>query len=224
MVALDAATGAEKWTWTGDGPGYASPIIVEIAGKRQVITQSQKNIVGIWEDNGSLLWKIPFDTEYVQNIVTPVVYNDLLIFSGINKGVFAVRIGWKENKWVTETVWQNKEVSMYMNSPLLSGNLLFGMSHKNKGQFFCLDVANGGKTLWTGDPRQGENAAMLIAGNTIFSLTNDAELIVTSAAAKGASVIKKYKVADSPTWAHPAISGRRILIKDENSLALFSLE
>jgi len=223
MVALDAATGAEKWTWTEDGPGYASPIIVEIAGKRQIVTQSQKNIIGIWEDTGGLLWKIPFETEYVQNIVTPIVYNDTLIFSGINKGVFAVRVGWKENKWVTETVWQNKEVAMYMNSPVLSGNLLFGLSHKNKGQFFCLDAATG-KTLWTGDPRQGENAAMLIAGSTLFSLTNDGELIVTNAAAKGATVLKKYKVADSATWAHPAISGNRILVKDETSLALLSLE
>ena len=222
LVALDAATGTEKWAWTGDGPGYASPIAVEIAGKRQIITQSRNNIVGIWADNGGLLWKIPFDTGYVQNIVTPIQYRDLLIFSGINKGVFAVRVGWN-NKWVTETVWHNKEVGMYMNSPVLSGNLLFGMSHKNKGQFFCLDAATG-KTLWTGDPRQGENAAMLIAGDTIFSLTNDAELIVTSAATKGGSVVKKYKVADSPTWAHPAISGKRILIKDQTSLALLSLE
>lgn len=223
LVALDAATGNEKWAWTGDGPGYASPIVVEIAGKRQIVTQSRQNIIGIWADNGALLWKIPFDTEYVQNIVTPVVYNDLLIFSGINKGVFAVRVGWRDNKWATDTVWHNKEVSMYMNSPVVSGNLLFGMSHKNKGQFFCLDMANG-KTLWTGDPRQGENAAMLIAGNTIFSLTNDADLIVTSATNKAATALKKYKVANSPTWAHPAISGKRILIKDENSLALLSLD
>ena len=107
--------------------------------------------------------------------------------------------------------------------PVAAGNLLFGLSHKNKGQFFCLD-ASSGKTLWTGDPRQGENAAMLIAGNTIFSLTNDAELIVTSAANKAATPLKKYKVAGSATWAHPAISGKRILIKDENSLALLSLE
>jgi outer membrane protein assembly factor BamB len=223
LVALDAATGTEKWAWTQEGPSYASPIAVEIAGKRQIITQSRQNIIGIWADNGALLWKIPFDTEYVQNIVTPVVYNDLLIFSGINKGVFAVRAGWRDNKWVTDTVWHNKEVSMYMNSPVVNGNLLFGMSHKNKGQFFCLDMATG-KTLWTGDPRQGENAAMLIAGNTIFSLTNDAELIITSATNKASTVLKKYKVANSPTWAHPAISGKRILIKDENSLALLSLE
>jgi outer membrane protein assembly factor BamB len=134
-----------------------------------------------------------------------------------------VRVGWRDNSWVTDTVWQNKEVSMYMNSPLLAGDLLFGMSHKNKGQFFCLDAATG-KTLWTGDPRQGENAAMVIAGDTIFSLTNDADLIITSAADKGAKAIRKYHVAEKPTWAHPAIAGRNILIKDETALAMWGLE
>ncbi|MFN0109179.1 MAG: PQQ-binding-like beta-propeller repeat protein [Blastocatellia bacterium] len=222
LVALDVTTGAEKWAWTEDVPGYASPIAVEIAGKRQIVTQSRKHIIGIWADNGAPLWKIPFDTEYVQNIVTPIQFRDLLIFSGINKGVFAVRVSWKD-KWLTETVWHNKEVAMYMNSPVMSGNLLFGMSHKNKGQFFCLDAASG-KTLWTGDPRQGENAAMLIAADTIFSLTNNADLIVTTVASKGATVIKKYHVAQSETWAHPAIIGKRVLVKDQNSLALLSLE
>ncbi len=223
LKAFDANTGEEKWSWSGDGPGYATPIVVEIAGKRQIITQSQQNIIGIWADNGSLLWKIPFTTAYTQNIVTPIRYKDLLIFSGINKGVFAVRVGFRDNKWATETVWENKEVSMYMNSPLLSGDLLFGMSHKNKGQFFCLDAASG-KTLWTGDPRQGENAAMVIAGDLIFSLTNDADLIVTSVADKGAKMIRKYHVAEKPTWAHPAIVGRNILIKDETALAMWGLE
>ncbi len=223
LVAMDASTGAEKWVWTGDGPGYASPIAVDLGGVRQIVTQSQQNIIGLSADKGELLWQIPFKTDYVQNIVTPILYKDLLIFSGLNNGVFAVRIIKRGAGLATEQVWQNKEVSMYMNSPVLSGNMLFGLSHRNKGQFFCLDAATG-KTLWTGDPRQGENAAMLLAGDVIFSLTNDAELILTSAADKGANPIRKYKVADSPTWAHPAIAGKSILIKDENTLSLWSIE
>jgi outer membrane protein assembly factor BamB len=37
-------------------------------------------------------------------------------------------------------------------------------------------------------------------------------------------VIKKYHVAEKPTWAHPAIVGKNILIKDETTLALWRLE
>ena len=222
LIALDELTGKERWAWTGDGPGYASPIITEIAGKRQLVTQTEKYIVGIWVDTGALLWKIPFETDYSQNIITPVAWRDLLIFSGYNKGVMAVRVGWRDNQWVTDQVWQNRELSMYMSSPVVSGSWLFGFSHRNKGQHFCLDLESG-RTLWTGDPRQGENAAILIVGGSLITLSELGELRVSSVASKGATLIRKYQVADGATWAHPVISGNRILIRDALSLRLWLL-
>jgi outer membrane protein assembly factor BamB len=222
LIALDELTGKERWAWTGDGPGYASPIITEIAGKRQLVTQTEKYIVGIWVDTGALLWKIPFETDYSQNIITPVAWRDLLIFSGYNKGVMAVRVGWRDNQWVTDQVWQNRELSMYMSSPVVSGSWLFGFSHRNKGQHFCLDLESG-RTLWTGDPRQGENAAILIVGGSLITLSELGELRVSSVASKGATLIRKYQVADGATWAHPVLSGNRILIRDASSLRLWLL-
>ena len=222
LIALDELTGKERWAWTGDGPGYASPIITEIAGKRQLVTQTEKYIVGIWVDTGALLWKIPFETDYSQNIITPVAWRDLLIFSGYNKGVMAVRVGWRDNQWVTDQVWQNRELAMYMSSPVVSGSWLFGFSHRNKGQHFCLDLESG-RTLWTGDPRQGENAAILIVGGSLITLSELGELRVSSVASKGATLIRKYQVADGATWAHPVISGNRILIRDALSLRLWLL-
>jgi outer membrane protein assembly factor BamB len=223
LAALDAATGALKWRWTGDGPSYASPIIVEIGATRQLVTQSQQNIISVSVENGQLLWTLPFTTPYVQNIVTPVLYRDLLIFSGLDQGVFALRPARKEGEWRTERVWENKDVSMYMNSPVLRDNLLFGMSHKNKGQYFCLDAATG-KTLWTGEGRQGENAAMVLAGGMVLSLNNDADLIVSQASGKAFEILRKYHVADSPTWAHPVLAGHRVLIKDFATLSLLAIE
>jgi outer membrane protein assembly factor BamB len=223
FTAFDAKTGDVKWSWTGDGPAYASPVVGEFVGKRHVVTQSQKNVIGLWADNGGLLWQMPFTTEYEQNSVTPLVYKDTIILSGINKGVFAVRPAWRNSKWEVDQVWKNDEVAMYMNSPVLKGNLLFGFSHKQKGQFFCLDAATG-KTLWLGAGRQGENAAMVVAGDVIFMLTNEAELIAARASGKGFEQLKRWHVADSETWAHPVIVGNRILVKDMKSLAAYSLE
>ncbi|HST20644.1 MAG TPA: PQQ-binding-like beta-propeller repeat protein [Blastocatellia bacterium] len=223
LMAFNAETGELKWSWKGDGPGYASPIAVELNGLRQIVTQTQKFIVGISASNGELIWQIPFETEYSQNSVTPVAYKNTLIFSGIDKGTMAVKIIKRDGKWTTEQVWQNSQVSMYMNSPVINGDYLFGLSHKRKGQFFCLD-ARTGETLWTSEGREGENAAMLSAGETLFLLTNDAELIVAKNNAKRFETLKKYTVAASPTWAHPAIIGNRILIKDASTLALLSVE
>jgi outer membrane protein assembly factor BamB len=221
LTAFNAESGEVKWNWAGDGPGYASPVIVELAGARQVVTQSQQNIVGVDAGSGALLWKIPFATPYVQNIVTPIVYRQTLIFSGLGKGTMAVAVTKAGGNWSTRELWNNQDVSMYMSSPVLSGDLLFGFSHKNKGQFFCID-AQTGATKWIGEPRQGDNAAIVLAGERLFLLKDDAELIVAKAGAKAFEPVRRYKVADSPTWAQPLILEKGIVIKDAESLAFWS--
>jgi outer membrane protein assembly factor BamB len=221
LTALDALTGAVKWSWDGDSPAYASPIVVELGGVRQVVTQSHSNIIGVALASGKLLWKIPFTTAYDQNIVTPVLYKDTLIFSGLDKGAFAVQLNHTGDAWSTKTVWQNKDASMYMNSPVISGDLLFGFTHLKKGQLFCLD-ARTGATLWQGPPRGGDNAAILASASTLFALTPDAQLIVAKPTAKALGEIRRYEVADSPTWAHPVVLPDGFLIKDLKTLARWS--
>ena len=109
---------------------------------------------------------------------------------------------------------------MYMSSPVLAAGLLHGLSHRNKGQYFSLDPMTG-KIVWTSDGRQAENAALIARGNEVYSLTTDSELHVFRASAKGLAPVRKYSVADSPTWAHPMIVGNRVYVKDKDSLALW---
>lgn len=44
------------------------------------------------------------------------------------------------------------------------------------------------------------------------------------ASATGFEPIRRYTVAESPTWAHPVVSGRRIFIKDASTLALWTID
>nr|MBA2304169.1 PQQ-binding-like beta-propeller repeat protein [Acidobacteriota bacterium] len=62
--AFDPGTGAQKWSLPGHGPGYASPIAATIAGTRQLITMTDKAIVGVSTADGKELWKIPFPDEW----------------------------------------------------------------------------------------------------------------------------------------------------------------
>lgn len=214
-----------RWRWTGDGPGYASPIVAELAGTRAIVTQTQKMLVVLSAATGELLWSMPFETPYVQNIVTPVVYRDLVIFSGLDKGVFALRFKRGARGLESETVWETRDASFYMSSPVVFGDLLVGFSHLNRGQFVVLD-ARSGKKLWAGEPRRGENASLLHAGEIFFLLTNDGTLTVARASTQGLETLRGYTVASDPVWAHPVVIGRtgtKVLVRSATSLALWDL-
>jgi len=221
LTAFDAATGAVKWQWTGDGPSYGSPIAADLGGTRQVIVLTQENIVGVAEATGELLWQRRFATEYQQNAITPILYGDTIVVSGLEKPVTAFRAVKRGAQWVTENAWENSEVALYMTNAVIARDTLFGMSHKNSGQFFALD-AKTGKTLWKSAPRQAANTALLSSGDLLFMLKDDGELIVAKASPTAFEPVKRYTVADSATWAQPTIAGNRIFIKDTNSLALWT--
>jgi hypothetical protein len=111
---------------------------------------------------------------------------------------------------------------MFLSNPVLIGETLFGLSERSSGQFFALD-AKSGKTLWLGQPREATNTAIIKASELLFLLNDNAELIVARSNRNGFEPLKRYTVADSATWAQPAISGQRIFVKDVSTLALWML-
>lgn len=222
LTAMDAATGAVKWRWTGDGPAYASPIVATIGGTRQIITQSQTKLVGVAAVDGRLLWEVPVKTPYEQNSVTPLVVNDVVVAAGLDIPTVAYSIHADPGKgWQATPRWRNEQVSMYMSSPAAGGSAIFGLSNKNRGQFFAIDSASG-KTLWLGKGREAENASIVRAGDYLLLATTSSELIVAKTSAAGFEEVKRYTVADSAMWAHPAFAGRIIAVKDVDKLVVWT--
>jgi outer membrane protein assembly factor BamB len=223
LRAFEASTGSTRWSWNGDGPGYASPILVTLSGVEQVVTQTQQYIVSVAPDDGRLLWRMPFTTAYDQNSVTPVQFEESLIFSGHQKSTFALRVSRQGTEWKTQQAWSNSDLTMYMSSPVLRGPWLFGFSEKRRGTLFCLD-ARDGEAKWVGPGRQGNNAALVLAGESLLAQTTEGELLVTAAEAGAYRPLAQYRIAGRPTWAHPAVTGSDILVKDATHLTLWSLD
>ncbi len=223
LMALDAATGATRWSLDGDGPGYASPVVVELAGRRQIVTQTDRHLIGVDPGDGKLLWKIPFTTAWDQNSVTPVVSGAHLIVGGLDLPTRAWELAAGTGKPAPKEAWSNPDLPLYMSSPVLAGDRLIGLSHKRSGQLFALDAATG-RTLWTSPGRDGDNAALIRAGDQLFVLNDRAELTILDTRADRYAPVARYEVADSPTWAHPLLTNRGLVVKDKTSLALLSFE
>jgi len=62
------------------------------------------------------------------------------------------------------------------------------------------------------------------AGAVWLALTPQPQLVVFEPSAKEFKEVARIKVADTPTYAYPVISGNRIFIKDQNSVTLWSVD
>jgi outer membrane protein assembly factor BamB len=220
LTAFEADTGRVRWV-AGEPGAYASPMIAEFAGDSQVITVTQESVIGVSPANGRVLWRHPW--KFGVNAITPVLYADMVIVSGQNMGVTALRPIRRASEWSVEVVWQSKEISLLLSDPVVVDATLFGLSNRASGQFFAVD-ANNGKVLWLGEPRQATNTAIAKGRGILFLLNDDGELIVARANRGAFDPIKRYRISERSTWAQPAISGRKILVKDSSALTMWSLD
>jgi outer membrane protein assembly factor BamB len=220
LTAYDVNDGSVTWV-TGDGGFFMSPLILTLEGARQVVTVTQSAVIGVSVPDGRLLWRYPWSGGGTGGSM-PVAYGGTIIVSA-DTGVTAIRPSRRADMWVAETVWETKDVSMYLSNPVVIGETLFGFSKRNSGQFFAID-ARDGKVLWLGPPREATNSAVVKAGSVLFFRNDDGELVVAKASRDSFQAIARYTVSEASTWAQPAISGNRIFIKDTNTLALWTLD
>ncbi|HEU4476863.1 MAG TPA: PQQ-binding-like beta-propeller repeat protein [Pyrinomonadaceae bacterium] len=220
ILALDPATGASSWEWRGAGPGYASPVIVNVAGEPQIVTMTSGSIVGL-NSKGVELWSTPFPDEWHENIVTPMWTGTHLIVSGPRQGTHAFTLKQVAGKWQATEVWKNADVAMYMSSPVFGDGLIYGHSEKRKGQFVALDEKTG-VVRWMTEGREGEHASVMLTPANLVYLTNNADLIVARRATAKFEVDKKYDVGESATWAAPVLLGTDLLIRDATGLSRLS--
>lgn len=225
LAALDAATGETVWEIAGDGPAYVSPKLARIAGRDTVFTMTEERILALAPETGEVWWELPFTTPYDQNIVTPLPLPDgeTVVFAGLANATVAVRFSADDTgQLASEAMWSVEDSPFYMSSPVLAAGRILGFSERNSGQFVSLDPATGA-SLWRSPPRSGENAALLAFGNAVLALTDSGELLVLDPATESFEPLRRYSVADTPTWAHPVPLPEALLIKDEAHLTAWRI-
>jgi outer membrane protein assembly factor BamB len=147
IVAYDLVTGDQKWKWDGDRPAYASPVLLNAGGTKQIVTLTANNIVGLSAANGQLAWQAPFVPQRrAYNAATPIVDGATVIYIGSGRGAKAVKIVKQGDAYAAQELWSNSDTSVQFNTPVLKDGLLFGLSQD--GEFFCIN-AEDGQTAWT---------------------------------------------------------------------------
>ena len=224
MIAFDLASGEEKWRWAGEGPEYASPVLLTVAETKQVVTLAEKNVVGVNVADGKLLWKVPFaPAGRAYSAATPIVDGQTVIITGAGRGTKALKVEKTDDGFAASEIWSNPDVATQYNTPVVVNGLLFGFSRR--GNLFCIN-AKDGKTAWTDATQRGRGgfASLVAAGSVMLALPDNSQLVVFKPVAEEFAEVAQIKIAESATYAHPVVAGNKVFVKDQDSLAMLTIE
>jgi outer membrane protein assembly factor BamB len=222
-VAFDMTNGILKWKTEGDGPGYSSPVIMSIDGNKMVVFQGDTRLAGINIPDGKILWQIdtPVLTGRGNSSTSPVIDKQTVFYTGLGNGVNAIEIKKLGESYTVNKLWTNPDLCTEFSTPVIKNGFLFGLSNTNK--LFCIN-ARDGKTAWVDTVSHQNFGSILDVGNVIVALSSTSNMMVYQPVASGYNQLARIKVAETPVYAHPILSGNRIFIKDGNSLILYTLQ
>ena len=216
IVALDRLTGELLWSTPGDPPGYASFVLAELGGQRQLVGYDAISLGGWDPDSGKRLWRLvpEFDGDF--NVPTPIVVGDKLLVTTENNGTRLYGFD-RQGQINPEPVAFNEDLAPDTATPVV----IDGMVLASFGGLWCLDLDNGLETLWESDEDALAYHCTLIAGNgRVLVMTQSGKLYLLAASKKGFSIISTIELfqevaeTERDVWSHPALVGNRLYVRN----------
>ena len=178
LYALDGRTGQIVWQRPRKaGASWATPIVIEAAGKAQVITLAVPYVISYAATDGAELWRV----ECLNGEITPspVFAAGLLFVASPSEKLLAIRPDGLGDVTKTHVVWTNEDNVPDVTSPTSNGELVFAVT--TSGMLTCLD-AKDGKKQWEHDFDMECHASPSLAGDRLYLFSQKGTAVVVEAA------------------------------------------
>jgi len=223
VVALDKATGETVWktdrdvdygTTNGDTmKAFSTPLVIEAAGKQQLISPTSKAVLAYDPRTGKELWRVRYSSFSVA--ATPLFDRKLLyVNTGFGKAdLLAIRPDGEGDVTASHVVWAAKKSIGSKPSQVLVEGLIFNVH--DSGVASCLDAASG-EELWS-KRLGGEYSAALLSGDgKVYFCSQDGSTTVLAPQRKYTELAKNQ--LDDGCMASPAVSGKALIVRTKSAL------
>jgi outer membrane protein assembly factor BamB len=220
LAAYDRKTGKRVWA-NGDKPaGYSSPMLVTLAGRRQVLMFDGGGLAGFDPDSGRELWRHEWLSFNEMNIIQPVLCGDDRVFiaSDPKSGGAMLRVLPDGSGYRAEVVWKNRSLCAGYCNPVLYDGHLYGLS---TGVLVCLDVSTG-KRVWRGG-EFGNGQILLLGDVLLITAEDEGDVALVRATPDGFRPLSRTKLFDRRTWNVPAVAGGRLYVRNHVEMACLRL-
>ena len=227
FVKLNKRNGETVWRSLNDdggmnGSAFSSPFKATIAGQTQFLVQTRDQLAGVDEATGKELWNQKIEAFRGMNILTPVMFGDAIFTSSYGGKSWLFDLAKSgdasstEQKMSVTERWQNK-IQSYMSTPVVIDGHVY--THLKNQRFACIDLATG-KECWVTTPF-GKYWSLVAQGQKILALDERGDLLLINANSEKFDLVDQRHVSESPTWAHLAVCGDEVFVRDLKGLTVY---
>lgn len=219
VVAYNAKTGAPVWGALGDTASYTSPMLVSLAGRRQILAVTARRVAGIAPEDGAVLWEFPWANSIGINVAQPIVVgpNRFFVSAGYGKGAALVELTDAGGKLSAASVWERASMKNKFNSSVFQDGYVYGL---DEGMLTCVDVSTG-EQKWKARG-YGYGQVVLASGHLIVT-TDEGEVALVRATPAGHTELARFPALEGKTWNCPAIANGRLLVRNATQMACYKL-
>jgi outer membrane protein assembly factor BamB len=199
------------------GSAFSSPIVATLGGLRQVVVQTREKIAGVNSDDGKVLWEQPVEAYRGMNILTPVVQNDMIFTSAYGGKTIGFKVVEADGKFTVTEAWKHKAQG-YMSTPVVIEGIAY--EHLKSQRLMAIELETG-RELWTSDQSFGKYMSLVAGGDCILALDQRGVLFLLRASKEKFDLLDKRKLAEAETWAHLAVAGDQLFVRELNALTAF---
>ncbi|MSU84056.1 MAG: pyrrolo-quinoline quinone [Pedosphaera sp.] len=223
VARLRKADGQVVWHGARDGGGmmgsaFGSPVILTLAGKRQLVVQARTRLFGVALEDGAELWSLPVESFRGMNILTPTFAGKDRLFTAAYGGkTLGIDIRSENGGFRAVPAWEFKAQG-YMTSPIIHEGHAYLQLRSQRA--LCIELATGAEK-WTTSESFGKYWSMVAQADRVLALDERGELILFKATPEKFDVLSRRKVAESDAWAHLAVDGSELYIRELKALSVW---
>jgi outer membrane protein assembly factor BamB len=219
FVKVNKRTGEVIWRTLQDvggmwGSVFSSPVLATLAGQRQLVVQTREKLAGVDPGDGKVLWEQPVEAFRGMNILTPVAFRDTLFTSTYGGKTIGFKITQADGQWTVTESWRHKAQG-YMSTPVVIDGVAY--NHLKSQRVMAIEVETG-RELWTSGESFGKYWSIVSSGDRILALDQRGILYSLRANKEKLDLLDKRKLTDAEAWAHLAVAGNQLFVRELNAL------
>jgi len=212
LVAYDRLTGERMWQAGQSMASYSSPVMLELAGRKQVLVHTQQVLEAHDPETGQLLWEFPWSNQSVNNCSEPIVIDAangrLVVTTGYGVGAALIEVAPAEPTWNVTTLWTSRDMKTKFTTAVRSGEYLYGL---DDGILACISLKDGKRRWKTGRYNHGQ---ILLVGSTLLVQAEMGDLALVDPQPDKFRELARIPMLSNKTWNNPTVAGPYVLVRN----------